>query len=106
LKQLETQKEKAKKIEVLITTLAAANAKSAKPTIMHAVLIVLREARNGMTALEILDEINSRYFEGKILRTSLSPQLSRLKDRDRKIILRGNRWYLTDEEPPLFASKK
>jgi predicted transcriptional regulator len=75
------------------------------PTIMQAVLETLNHKPNGMTALEILDEINARYFNGTIVRTSLSPQLSRLKDRYKKIELRGNRWYRVPQEPSLFKRR-
>ena len=73
------------------------------PTIMQAVLEVLNHKPNGMTALEVLAEINEKYFNGTMHRTSLSPQLSRLKDRDKKIELRGNRWYRLPKEPTLFT---
>jgi hypothetical protein len=80
-----------------------AEARTSKPTIMEAVLEVLKDREDeGMTAMEILAEINTRYFGGKILRSSLSPQLSRLKDRDEKIELRGNKWFLLPQEPSLF----
>jgi hypothetical protein len=95
-----------RKIDLALKTIESEDAKSAHPTIMQAVIEVLKSKPEGMTALEILAEINERYFDGKILRTSLSPQLSRLKDRDRKITLRGNRWNLVgEEEPTLFTSK-
>jgi hypothetical protein len=98
--------EELRRIDLALKTLEDEDARSARPTIMQAVLEVLKSKPEGMTALEILAEINERYFDGKILRTSLSPQLSRLKDRDRKITLRGNRWYLAgEEEPTLFTSK-
>jgi chromosome segregation ATPase len=81
--------------------------RTSKPTIMQAVLEVLKDHEvEGMTAQEILAEINTRYFAGRIPRSSLSPQLSRLKDRDEKIELRGNRWYPLPAEPTLFAPKK
>jgi hypothetical protein len=76
------------------------------PTIMQAVLEVLREHPDGMTALEILAEINTRYFGGRIERTSLSPQLSRLKDRDGKIDLRGSKWLLLPEQPTLPLERR
>lgn len=75
-------------------------------TIMQAVLEVLRDHPEGMTAYEILREINARYFGGNVVRTSLSPQLSRLKDRDRKIDLDGNRWFLLPQEPTLFPDRR
>jgi hypothetical protein len=105
--QLEAAKADLDRIDLMLNTLETAATKAAhQPTIMQAVLDVLKVRPEGMTALEILDEINSRYFEGKIVRTSLSPQLSRLKDRDRKITLRGNRWYLLPEQPSLFTQRR
>jgi len=47
-------------------------------TIKEAVLDILKPGPKGMTALEILAEINRRYG-ADYPRTSLSPQLSRLK---------------------------
>jgi hypothetical protein len=79
-------------------------AKTNQPRIMEAVIEVLRDHEtDGMTAMEILAEINARYFGGRLVRSSLSPQLSRLKDRHHKIELRGNRWYPLPVEPTLFA---
>lgn len=74
-------------------------------TIMQAVIEVLKDHPEGMTALEILAGINTRYFGGRIARTSLSPQLSRLKDRDGKIDLKGNKWFLRPQEPSLFVRR-
>lgn len=71
-------------------------------TIKQAVLEVLKDHREGLTALEILSAINTRYFNGNIVRSSLSPQLSRLKDSDGKIELRGHKWFLRPQEPTLF----
>src|ERR1700680_3516818 len=52
-----------KRIDLVLETLDKDASRSAKPTIMQAVLEVLREQHpNGMTALEILDEINNRHF--------------------------------------------
>jgi predicted nuclease with TOPRIM domain len=96
-KELETVEEALKKLQEPET--------SGPVTIMQAVLEVLNHKPQGMTALEILDEINATYFNGTILRTSLSPQLSRLKNRDKKIELRGNRWYRLPKEPSLFTSR-
>jgi hypothetical protein len=105
LKQSEATAEELKRVEIVLKKLEEVTAKSTPPKIMQAVLEVLKLKPEGMTALEILAEINSRYFDGKIMRTSLSPQLSRLKDRDKKITLRGNRWYLLAEQPTLFTRK-
>jgi hypothetical protein len=75
-------------------------------TIMQAVLEVLKDHPDGMTAYDILREINARYFGGRIVRTSLSPQLSRMKDRDGKIELKGNKWFLLPQEPSLFPDRR
>lgn len=50
----------------------------AEKTIKEAVLEILKDAGRGMTALEILPEVNRR-LNVDYPRTSLSPQLSRLK---------------------------
>jgi chromosome segregation ATPase len=85
--------------------------KKPAPTIKEAVVAVLQETGRALTALEILSEINSRYFDGKISRTSLSPQLSRLK-RSQDIELNGSLWSLNvtkkkgsadTAEPSFFA---
>jgi chromosome segregation ATPase len=75
-------------------------------TIKQAVVEVLKDHREGMTALEILAEINTRYFGGRLLRTSLSPQLSRLKNDDGKIELRGNNWFLLPQQASLFVERR
>lgn len=92
-------------IHSALAAMDKSDARSNQITIMEAVLEALKDYPNGMTALEILAEINTRYFGGRIVRSSLSPQLSRLKDRHKKIELRGNRWFLLPEEPSLFAPK-
>jgi len=75
-------------------------------TIKQAVLEVMKDHREGMTALEILAAINTRYFGGRMVRSSLSPQLSRLKNDDGKIDLRGNKWFLLPEQPSLFKIER
>lgn len=72
-------------------------------TIKDAVIEVLKERDRGMTALEILAAINFK-FETDYPRTSLSPQLSRLKT-DGKIERDGTVWKLRNRlmnlvEPP------
>jgi DNA repair exonuclease SbcCD ATPase subunit len=95
-----------RQIVALLKKLDEESTKKRPPTIMEAVLEILRHKPNGMTAREILGELNAKYFDGKIARHSLSPQLSRLKDRDKKLELRGDRWFLLPEEPSLFAPKR
>lgn len=63
-------------------------------TIKDAILQVLAAEPNGMTSAEILAAINDRFFEGTIVRTSMSPQLARLKNDDHKIRQRGERYFL------------
>lgn len=103
--ELEAARREAKQVQFLLGKLDEAVAQSAEPTIKDAVLEVLKHKPEGMTALEILDEINKRYFAGKYARTSLSPQLSRLKNDDKKVTLRGNRWHLIPEQPSLFVRR-
>jgi hypothetical protein len=62
-------------------------------TIKEAVLHVLNGNQEGLTALDILDLINMRLGV-KYPRTSLSPQLSRLKA-DGRIERVGNVWRIT-----------
>jgi len=81
------------------------NANKTRPTIMQAVMEVLKDKPEGLTAQEILAEINTRYFDGAIIRPSLSPQLSRLKDRDKKIEYRNGRWIRLPEQPSLFRRR-
>jgi hypothetical protein len=95
-----------KQVETALKAVEDEAARKRPPTIMEAVVEVLRTKPAGMTAREILNELNEKYFEGKIQRHSLSPQLSRLKDRDKRLELRGNRWFLLPDEPSLFAPKK
>ncbi|WP_342738605.1 hypothetical protein [Bradyrhizobium sp. B117] len=94
-----------RQILALLKKLDEDSVKKKPPTIMEAVLEILRHKPLGMTAQEILAELNEKYFDGKIARHSLSPQLSRLKDRDKKVELRGNRWFRLPDEPSLFPPK-
>jgi predicted nuclease with TOPRIM domain len=103
--QIATLHSQLREIELAIKALDEAQKKSGKLTIMQAVLEVLKGKSEGLTALEILAEINQRYFDGTVRRHSLSPQLSRLKDRDHKIDLRGDRWVRLPDEPGLFTPK-
>jgi hypothetical protein len=91
-----------REIELALKALEDAQAKTGQLTIMQAVMEILRHRPEGMTSQEILAEINTKYFDGTIVRHSLSPQLSRLKNRDGKIDLRGDRWFALPDEPSLF----
>lgn len=52
--------------------------------------------RNGATAIELLDFFRDAWGRDDVIRTSLSPQLSRLK-REGVITLEGMTWRLVDE---------
>jgi hypothetical protein len=58
---------------------------------------------NGATANELLAHFRDVYGRSDVVRTSLSPQLSRLKQ-EGDIILRGKRWYLAGENETLALS--
>jgi hypothetical protein len=75
---------------------------STGPTIKEAILTVLAEHPKGLSAGDLLREINTRFFDGQIKRTSFSPQMSRLKGRDRKVVQRGE-LYFRKAESPAFA---
>ena len=74
----------------------AGERRSQPSTIKEAVLQVLADAPGGMTSQAILDEINTRFFSGRIQRTSFSPQLSHLKG-EHKVTRRGKIWELAAE---------
>ena len=64
-------------------------------TMQDAALAVLHDARMAMTAFEMLPLINERLGT-KYERSSLSPQLSRLKNEGRLTLLPGNKWGLVE----------
>jgi len=69
-------------------------------TIKQMVLIILKENPEGLTALDILSTINA-HFNQSFARTSLSPQLSRLKGLN-KIHKVNKHWVLSElKETPM-----
>lgn len=71
------------------------SAPSARPTIQDGVLQLLEEVYPmGLTALEILDRLNRRWWRGELKRTSLSPQITRLK-KNRKLVSERGTWRVT-----------
>lgn len=74
---------------------------SVKPskTIKQMVTLILEDHPSGLEALEIIEKIKVRFNED-IMRTSLSPQLSRLK-RDKKLRRDNFIWTLITEKPPV-----
>ena len=93
-------------IERAIQSLAEYEAKTSRIPIMQAILEVLKNKPQGMTAKEILSELNEKYYGGELVRHSLSPQLSRLKDRDKKIEYRNGRWIRLPDQPSLFINRR
>jgi hypothetical protein len=96
--QLKALKAEQKELQVAKAALdgqepAAASAQSSSPTIKEMALYVLRTeaAKEGMTSHQILAGIKQE-FGRDIDRTSLSPQLSRLKT-DEEIGLIGEKWF-------------
>lgn len=79
-----------------------ANPDAQDMTIKQLVVAALGEhLMNGATAIELLDFFSRHWGRQGIMRTSLSPQLSRLKDSG-IIELRGKVWHLVrnENEPP------
>lgn len=74
-------------------------------TLKDMVINVLREFKTGADALKILELIKEKYGID-VKRESLSPQLSRLKNDDKLLELRGSDWFLLPqkEEAPSGAS--
>lgn len=64
-------------------------------TIKEMVVTILSEAESALEAETILDEINKRWNKG-LIRTSLSPQLSRLKQSG-MLSYAGKKWMLTEK---------
>jgi hypothetical protein len=78
----------------------ADEASATKPlvTIKEAILGVLAKHPTGLGSGAILEQINKDYFHGnEILRTSFSPQLSRLKADD-EILMDGFRYILNPQK--------
>ena len=65
-------------------------------TIKQEVLEVLAERPEGMTALQILEQMKERS-RPNLLRETLSPQLSRLKNDDKKIVVEHKVWRLSKQ---------
>ena len=71
-----------------------------KPTIKEGILQLLGEVYPmGLTALEILDRLNRRWWQGDLQRTSLSPQISRLSQ-EKKVVSERGTWKLKDANSP------
>ena len=80
-----------------ISILKPEGTKRIKPMVLE----ILEKHTGGLKALDILSAIETDY-DVKIMRTSLSPQLSRLK-KSGAIENRGKLWFLLKEKPPAVA---
>lgn len=77
------------------STSSASDKVNDEPTLKEMIVSVLRALGRGADALEIIDEIKEAYGKS-VKRTSLSPQLSRLKG-DEKLVLDDKVWYLPEQ---------
>jgi hypothetical protein len=77
-----------------IVTFATERGENQVKTIKEAIIEVLTAKPNGLAALDILKELNLK-MDRRYSRTSLSPQLSRLK-RDGKVRQSGIVWSLVN----------
>ena len=98
---IEQKRKELAAIDTALKSLAATETTSQRIPIIQAILEVLKDKPNGLTARDILTALNDRHFDGTLVRHSLSPQLSRLKDRDRKIEYRNDRWVRIPDQPNL-----
>jgi hypothetical protein len=78
-------------IEKALQAIGARENRKTTITIKEAILAVLADAPHGLTSSELLEAMNDKFFEGTLVRTSMSPQLSRLKT-DGKIKQRGEKY--------------
>ncbi len=73
---------------------------SVRPTIKEGIIQLLEEVYPmGLTALEILDRLNRRWWRGGLKRTSLSPQITRLK-KDKKVVSERGTWKVAKKTAP------
>lgn len=102
-KALKVELEEVKMLKAAIKGVASANSPARKrtrstnngPTFKDMIKTVLKEKGSGAEALELIDLIEDRFGQ-KIKRTSISPQLSRLKA-DGELTLIGKEWWLTGD---------
>ena len=92
-------------IDKALKSMAESPNQSQRIPIMQGILEILKDKPQGLAAREILAELNARYYGGDLMRHSLSPQLSRLKDRDKKIEYRNERWIRLPDQPSLFKRR-
>jgi chromosome segregation ATPase len=81
-------------LERAINALGKRERRKTEVTIKEAILKVLADAPHGLTSAELVAALNDRFFDGKLERTSMSPQLTRLKNQDHKIRSKGERYVL------------
>jgi hypothetical protein len=77
-----------------IQALGKRERKKTEITIKDAILKALAGAPHGLTSGELVVVLNDQFFDGRLERTSMSPQLTRLKNNDRKIRSKGDKYVL------------
>lgn len=73
--------------------------RAARPTIMDMILDVLKGQPDGAKSDEIIEAVKTK-FNVEVPRSSMSPQLSRLKARGNLVMTNNNVWRLTEYETP------
>ena len=81
-------------LERAIQALGKRERRKTEITIKDAILKALAGAPHGLTSGELVVVLNDQFFDGRLERTSMSPQLTRLKNVDRKIRSKGDRYVL------------
>ncbi len=81
-------------LERAIGALGKQQRRKTEVTIKEAILKALADAPHGLTSNELVSALNEKFFDGALERTSMSPQLTRLKNKDRKIRSKGDRYVL------------
>jgi hypothetical protein len=66
-----------------------------RPTLKQAICDILKSFPQGLTSPDLLVQLQHNGFP-KLPRTSMSPQLSRMKDKE--VVNVGGRWTLTENK--------
>ena len=88
--QIQTLEAELRQLDMAESALANTSTDPA-PTIKEMALAVLTDAGHGLRSGDILTKIKRKY-DVDVARESLSPQLTRLANPDKKIVLEGRKW--------------
>lgn len=111
LKELRSELRDLKAVETTLNPASAlgesskTNARGARsgPTLQDMILEVLKREKSGLTAIQILEKIEEK-FEKQVPRSSLSPQLSRLRAKE-VIALNAGLWEVIHRELELESDQ-